>query len=312
MSGLEVVGAVASIVQLAQITGKLVICLRDLSDNVRRSSERFQNYKQRADELQQIVTLMKENDQLQSDALRAPIDALVRTVEAILRVLAKKFVTDPSNPSTKWRNRLKGARIPQAEALISAKFDDLERHKSTLALAILENLGGSIHRIDARLATGIPDIQSQVQRIESTLLACSTLGDHRLPSDCCLSTAREKRTALEYAAGNEEEPSPGHLSARSTGSTTLVSGRHSAPDLETGHYSQHIECSRQKEVGTRLYTENTSLERALQLNGNVGIDQFGDQNFNSHWSNNSATGQSKQVNGDVFDADFATMFFSRR
>lgn len=168
---MEVVGAIASISQLAQYTAKLIICLRDISKNVHRSSDQFRNYQQRANELQQIVSVIKGNQALQAQLLDEPIAALLATIQGILKDLKKKFVDDPSNQSKKWKNWGKAVRLVQAESAISEKFDELERHKSTLALAILENLGGYMHRIDARL----PEIHEQILNIERTLVACANL-----------------------------------------------------------------------------------------------------------------------------------------
>lgn len=170
---MEVVGAIASISQLAQYTAELIICLRDISKNVRRSSDQFQNYQQRANEVQQIVSLIKGNQALQAQFLEEPIAALLATIQTILKDLKKKFVDDPSNQSRKWKNWAKAARIVQAESEISERFDELERHKSTLALAILESLGGYVHRIDARL----PEMHEHILNIERTLEACASIPD---------------------------------------------------------------------------------------------------------------------------------------
>lgn len=171
---MEVVGGIASISQLAQYTAKLIICLKDLSKNVHRSSELFRNYQQRANELQQIVNLIKDDDAFQAQPLNEPIQALLQTIQSLLKALKKKFVDDPSNQSKKWKNWAKAARILEAESAIAEKFDELERQKSTLALAIMQNFGGYIHRID----TALPEISEQIRNVERILAARASIPDN--------------------------------------------------------------------------------------------------------------------------------------
>lgn len=173
MSGLEVVGAIASVTQLGQYSVRLIVCLRDLSQNIQRSAKRFQEHQKQIDELRQIAEFVRDSQGIQSVDLIPPVEALLQTTETLLTTLTKRFVDDPSNLSKKWKNRAKGIQFPKAEAAVLKGFEDLERHKSTLTLALLGSLGGLIQRVDSRLERGIPELQDQVGNIERSLRACS-------------------------------------------------------------------------------------------------------------------------------------------
>lgn len=82
-------------------------------------------------------------------------------------------------------------------------------------------------------------------------------------------------------------------------------------ETQTRNNLRYTDCCDRKSGGNRVYKENTALEMALQVNGNVGTDGLSEQDLTfTFWSSNSATGQSRQVNGDVLDANLASRFFS--
>lgn len=304
MSGLEVVGAIASITQLGQYSARLIVCLRDLSKNLDRSAERFREHRNQVEELRKIVESLNNTEGIQSEALFYPVESLLKTADSIGTTLRKHFVSDPSNPFKKWKNRAKAIQLSKAEATVLKGFDDLERQKSTLILAILGNFGGLIQRIDARLESGIPELLEQFERIESNLRSCSSI-------------TQESRKLSRNLSGLTMTDEPGTVDPK----LALIGARALeddytpvSPTLYDGSPTEQTSVSLPLSGATekRVYTGNLSSGDSGQVNGDIG-DRVSRANRlgSSQWTNNKASGQSRQVNGDVLDPKAASAFFLR-
>lgn len=173
MSGLEAIGAIASISQLAQYTAILIFNLQSLYRNVKHSGERCDLYREQIDQLLQVANLINSlAEVLKSEAITSHVLALVRITDTIEKALKHASVGEEAK---KWRKCLKAWKWIKEEDTILQGFSDLERNKSCLVLCILAAYGGLISRIDRNIEDGIPQIKSQVGSIERTLSSCSTI-----------------------------------------------------------------------------------------------------------------------------------------
>lgn len=104
----------------------------------------------------------------------------------------------------------------------------------------------------------------------------------------------------------EEQTSPSDLGISSNAcSYHEMSGR-------TSQYGNQNDMLKVASTDTRLYTDNAASEQSTQLNGSIGSQKPGEGRVTyTHWRNNQADGQSKQINGDIIDANFASLFFVR-
>lgn len=174
MSGLEAIGAIASVSQLGQYSIKLILRLHDLARNIDRAAKRFQSYKVHVDQVRQVVVMIKNSTDIQDDILLPHVEALLSITTDIDHTIAHNFAV---NEPKKWKKYLKGLQIAKAEEAILRGFDDLERNKSSLTLCILEKYWGLIFRIDATLGSGFPGLREQVDNIEKSLRACPVMTD---------------------------------------------------------------------------------------------------------------------------------------
>lgn len=173
MSGLEAIGAIASVSQLVQYTTTLVLKLHELYRNVENAGEQYRRYKDEIHQLLQIAGLVKSVDELlQSEIVASHIHALVKATESIEEALRQGYVGDITK---RWKKCLKAWQWNKAEEAIAKGFADLERNKSCLTLCILGTYGSLISRIDRNLEDGIPQLQGQVGNIEYTLRSCTGL-----------------------------------------------------------------------------------------------------------------------------------------
>lgn len=173
MSGLEAIGAIASISQLAQYTATLILNLRALYHNIKQSGERCELYQKQIEQLIQVADLIISLEKvLQSDAIATHVRALLRTTETIEEALRQGSAGGDSRILKKC---LRAWKWSKAEENILKGFADLERDQNCLTLCILATYGRLISRIDKNIENGLPQIQDQVGKIERSLSNCSTI-----------------------------------------------------------------------------------------------------------------------------------------
>ncbi|OJD31512.1 uncharacterized protein BKCO1_4700049 [Diplodia corticola] len=332
MSGLEVIGAIASASQLLQYTVTLVNNLQTLYRNVEHAGERCSLYREQIDQLLQITDLLKSLEEvLCFDTVAPHVRALVKTTESIDEALRQGGAGDISR---RWRRLLKARQWGKAEDMILKAFADLEREKSCLTLSILANYGGLMGRIDRNIGDGLPQLQEQVGRIERTLSSCSAivqegeriketsafLDNHACsqPSSFGMRKADDdgnKELVLRGVQALQAKPpdqsSNDGFQTPSLDESILAVQRHDSERSDSGYESlRGSTLADEPRPPTRSWIGNRVLDGAMQINGNVGEkDAIDSALVNCHWGQNEARDQSKQVNGEILDAKFAAIFF---
>lgn len=348
MSGLEVLGGLASASQLFQYTSTLVITLYQLYRNVEHSEERYGQYKAQIDQIIQIAKLVQSLEEvLRTEIVTAHIRALLKTTESISGALEEGCVGDISK---KWRRCLKAFQWHKAEEAILKGFADLERDKSCLTLCILGTYGAFISRIDRNVGEGIPQLQGQVGKLERSLSDCSEIAKEgfRIRSDPCffhkhfcsirtckkmhkenrdnnqlvILGARAMQKKPNEQPGDNCPPAPNtDRCSDSLSDSAVLIERPRFRDAESDSgYGTLAEDTISEDTlvhepppPIRSWSDNMVCDEALQINGNVGKKPAADEPFKRcHWNSNEARNQSKQVNGDILDAEFAAIFFARR
>ena len=132
MSGIEIVGLLASASQLALYSIKITTCLSEICQQVQEAPLRI---KQHSDQIKQLVStaqLVERHHLLQTVQVHAHIEATLKqakTLSATLEQLTKDY---SRGTIRRYWKILKGAK----EKEILANFDRLEKEKTALLLCI--------------------------------------------------------------------------------------------------------------------------------------------------------------------------------
>ena len=148
MSGIEIIGLVASASQLALYSIKITTCLAEICKRVQDAPVRIRQHSDQIRQLQSTVQLVQQNHLLQTAHVYAHINATLeqaKTLSAILEQLTKDY---SRGSIRKYWKILKATR----EKEILDIFDRLEKEKSALILCIsviqVDQLGQSIDKLD--------------------------------------------------------------------------------------------------------------------------------------------------------------------
>ncbi|KAF4544514.1 uncharacterized protein LTHEOB_6084 [Lasiodiplodia theobromae] len=340
MSGLEAIGAIASVSQLVQYTATLISKLHALYRNVEQSGKRCKLYREQIDELLKIAGLVDSlKEVLRSEVVTTHVQALLRTIENIDKELRQGCAGDISR---RWKRCLEAVRWGKAEEAILRGFEDLERDKSCLALSILATYGTLISRIDRNVGDGLPQLQEQVEKIERTLSNCSisvkeeertqevsrflnkSACPHQIRLKMHKADGYNKEVAIRGPRDVQPMPQTENCNGHEPSETESADGRfdnmsesrfamkpRSPARSDSGYESiPETTIADESPPSNRSWSGNTASEGAMQINGNVGkTDAIDSALVNCHWSQNEAKGRSKQVNGEILDAKFAAIFF---
>lgn len=148
MSGIEVVGLMASASQLALYSIRIITCVSEIVQKVQDAPARI---RQHSDQIRQLVStaqLIEQHHLLQTVQVHAHIKAALeqaKTLSATLEQLTKDY---SRGPIRRYWIVLKATK----EKEILANFDRLETEKSALLLCIslaqVDLLGQGIHKLE--------------------------------------------------------------------------------------------------------------------------------------------------------------------
>ncbi|KAH7046724.1 hypothetical protein B0J12DRAFT_137682 [Macrophomina phaseolina] len=168
MSGLEVVGAAASVTQLVQYCVKLGALLQDICQNADKLAKQYEGRKQHIDQVLHMAQLISRTENFhQSRLIQDHVISLTKTTLSIHSEInqIKWFLCSTS----KVRKCLRALEYPKFEESIAKGFADLERDKSCLALCLLGTFGHRISEIQSALEAGLPSIQEEIGSIKQHL-----------------------------------------------------------------------------------------------------------------------------------------------
>lgn len=207
MSGIEVIGIIASVSQLVQYSTKLIMILNEICNKTPKSSQRYRRHEQQVRQVKQIAELISATQGLQSDLIHTHIDSLTETTKSIEEAMERTLFF--AGPSSKMKKCLRILDIPKADAMVFQGFEDLERDKSCLTLCLLGSFGSLIVQIQG----GMPAMQSQVGDIQKSLQDCTEIAKEskRIRDECtdtvghhvCSICGCQKSTPLEQETTQE-------------------------------------------------------------------------------------------------------------
>lgn len=133
MSGLEVIGVLASIVQVVDASLKLSASVKELYGRVRDAPDRVILHTTQIGQLIDTARLIEQTANLQTPTAHAHLLATLTQAEQIQQIL-EKLIKDYTQGSS--RRKVWKAIVGSEERRLAAGFDRLEKEKSALNLCI--------------------------------------------------------------------------------------------------------------------------------------------------------------------------------
>jgi len=133
MSGLEVLGAVASAVQLADTCVKIASCAVDLFSRVRDAPVTIQKRLEEVKQLIEIARLIEHNPSLQTPLIASILARARADADQLFKILTKIDVQPTAGKVVKYWKALEGV---TKEKRILAICDRLQETKASLTLSI--------------------------------------------------------------------------------------------------------------------------------------------------------------------------------
>ena len=133
MSGLEVLGVVASAAQLADTCLKIATCAVDLFNRIRDAPETVQKRLEEVKQLTEIARLIERNPSLQTPLIASVLTRARADADQLFKILIKIDVQPAAGKVVKYWKGLEGV---TKEKRILAICDRLQENKASLTLSI--------------------------------------------------------------------------------------------------------------------------------------------------------------------------------
>jgi hypothetical protein len=165
MSGIEVIGAVASVVELVDVCFRVTQSLFGLLSTVRRIPEVVKQRQANVEQLQEILLMIRDCPVLQT----AKIGHVLRSIATKLQNLRgtlEKLINTSDKGIKKYCRALRGAL--QEKRIISI-FNELESDKTILILCIVSVDSSLLHLIDSKfsgIAAKITEVSKEFPKIQ--------------------------------------------------------------------------------------------------------------------------------------------------
>ena len=137
MSGLEVVGALASVVQLTSFAAEIVESISKIYMRLRNASRILRRYLSTLNQLKGVVLLLQSNEWLRAKAIVDQLKSIHEKINEALALLPLTGTESRSLLSRLSRGTQKAFQYVRNEDELKAIFLDLEEMKSTLVLCVL-------------------------------------------------------------------------------------------------------------------------------------------------------------------------------
>lgn len=184
MSGLEIVGAVASAAQLADLCLKALKSISSLYRNVKNIPTDVDNSITRINQLSEIAQLVSSTPSLHSPVITAAVHEALTDVEKLLELLEGTSHPKGSNPvKQQWHNISHILHEPVVQKLLGR----LESTKVTLSLCIdavnsqaLHSIGIEVRHIrngSDELSKSLPEIHDNVRKTLTTVQDLRRIAD---------------------------------------------------------------------------------------------------------------------------------------
>ena len=133
MSGLEILGAVAGAVQLADVCAQVITFISDLYSKVRGAPETIRARIAQIEQLIKIAKLIENNAALQTPLVHSIIAKCLEDTGSLLKILKKLDTDGSATRAVRYWKALGGV---TKEKQILAICERLEERKSSLALCV--------------------------------------------------------------------------------------------------------------------------------------------------------------------------------
>jgi hypothetical protein len=177
MSGIEVIGAIASVVQLVDVCFRVTKSLFDLLSTVRRIPEVMKQRQANVEQLQEILRMIRDCPVLQTANIGQVLGSIATKLQN-LRGILEKLINTSGKGTKKHCRALFGA---VKEKRIISIFNELESDKTMLILCIVNVDSSLLHLIDSKfsgiaakiteVSKELPNIQDAAQRMRIMLKA---------------------------------------------------------------------------------------------------------------------------------------------
>lgn len=162
MSGLEVLGAIASAAQLATYVVKAAIFLSDIHERLKSAPGRIAQHAHQIARLVEVVLYIKDNELIYTKLVFAQLEHTIEEASNLRKLLIKVLgqYTSPSIRKKYW-NLLKG----KNEVQILCALENLEREKTGLTLCLaaaqtelLYDVKREVRREETNTSNRMPDL----------------------------------------------------------------------------------------------------------------------------------------------------------
>ncbi|SLM34627.1 hypothetical protein LPUS_03483 [Lasallia pustulata] len=289
MSGVEVLGIMASVAQITQCAISITSAIAEIYGTVQAAPARVQQGSEQLERLLVTADMIKENRMTQTKSVEAHLAAIVADVNA-LRVLLSRLATS-SKKSFKRYLRVCLGNLEEREMI--AQFDKIEKEKTALVLSII-----AVHSSfsDATLDTVRPmankvdNMHQDMRSLTETLqhMALESRGFPRV-----ISAQRKLAESSGGCAARGRRPVSKML-LRSSDSSN------SPPPESAQRFPMPPIGNQYKNIETR--------DQAKQLNGDIGDALLAKSN---RYEGLMATGCSLQLNGNMSSAAFIASAFGK-
>ena len=137
MSGLEVVGAVASVVQLTSFAAEIADSISKLYKKLRNAPKALRQYLTTVDQLRDVVLLLRGNEWLRAKDIIDRLESIARKIDEALELLPKVKSKSDSRFLRIPRGAREAYQYMRNEEELNTIFVALEEMKSTLVLCVL-------------------------------------------------------------------------------------------------------------------------------------------------------------------------------
>lgn len=294
MSGLEVIGAIASVAQLAQYVMGTNSSIFELCSVLRHAPKKFQQHAYTVKQLSEMIQLVQANQWLRSSSAVADIlEDITQRVKEAQDLLRRAEPGGFSNvrTTTKYWKHFKNLR---KESQIAGIFAELEKKKSSLSLCILEiqtKHSGEACCNTAKLLEVLPKLDSM----------------HR--DTFCVATALEPQPSPQDIQSTETRPdSPVSWGYESTVRSEFDSDITRVNSQSAGILLNAEGPGESRAVGS-FYDGATASGQSCQINGDIGAGLFPMEKH--RYYKITARDSSLQINGNITSDDLSFLSFRR-
>ena len=328
MSGLEVLGILASASQLTDYCVMIIASLHDIYKLVHGKSNRYHRQLEQVQQLIETAQLVKATETFQTPSVENQLDSILVEARRLQRILDGIVSESGRKSKTMY---LKAVFNNYHEREMHKGFASLNDKKSTLTMCIVSTYGAFLSEIRNGTVEDMPIVRRKVDQIDKALQNFPDILSEIAKIQNQISDVTENLASMQVSIGNipnealcTEESSSG-LQSRVQEPQALVNFKthsdasngsiHSIPTPSSGTRSptiipleqnQHIGFPNKWSLTT--YSNVRSVDNSYQLNGNIG-GNLSNVLVRKHYEGITARHNSRQINGDIIDPSFAMKFF---